>query len=199
MQTMPAIAKIKTDNSPVNMPVGLAFIPKQTNRKLLAAAWKAAGLAPRYPMVTKDVFSLLTICEYDATRKTLDYHLMKRYFDAPDKQNIDGRSQFAWKETDVIAFADSLESTRNWIVGGSQIHVHKFTPDQLAKASRLIKSRNVAFQAFEKMTVMDLFHLLTVNDKKETRELLVISLKRKLGLLHVKGDEETTAPVPENN
>jgi len=188
------LAKIKTDEAPVEMPQGQAFIKNITNRKLLAAAWKAAGLAPRYPLDTRSVFALLKIMGYGVSRAIFEYHVAREYFTLPQKQC----GQFVWTEAGIVSFADSMESTRNWLPM-HPCHAHKLNADEIAKATKEAAARSAAINAFDAMPTDESIRLLETCGNADTRELLAIALRKKLGLLDVRGNEETTAPNPENN
>ena len=185
------LAKIKTDQAPVEMPEGQPFVKNITNRKLLAAAWEAAGIPARYPLDTRSVFALLKIMGYAPTRNGFEYQVSRQSFLVPEKV---GRN-FHWTEREIVSFADCLEAQRNWLPC-HRCHVHKMNADELAKGYKENAARYAAIDAFDRMPTLEVIGLLATCENPETRDLLAIALKRKLGLLDVKGDE---APNPENN
>ena len=158
------VAKIKTDEAPVEMPQGQAFIKNISNRKLLAAAWRAAGLAPRYPLDTRSVFALLKIMGYGVSRAIFEYHVAPEYFTLPKKQ----RGQFVWTEAEIVSFADSMVSTRNWLPC-HPVHIHKLNADELAKAHKEAAARSAAINAFDAMPTHEVIGLLATCDNPDSR------------------------------
>ncbi len=187
------IAKIKYDETPIQMPQGQAFVKNITNRKLLQAAWKAAGLAPRYPLDTRSVFALLKLMGYAVSRAVFEYHVSREYFALPSKV----RGCFVWTEREIVSFADSMESTRNWLPM-HPCHAHKLNADEIAKATKEAAARSAAINAFDAMPTDEVIGLLATCETASTRELLAIALRKKLGLLNIRGDGPTT-PNPEDN
>lgn len=121
------MTNIINDPSPVQMPTNLPFAKEKMNKELLRAAWAAGGIQPQYPVDTRTAFALLRIMGYGPDlRPKLTYHLQKGYFKKP--QLI--RGNFFWYEKDIIAFADSLHGTRNFLPM-HPCHVHRLNPDEL--------------------------------------------------------------------
>ena len=178
------------DESPVNLPEGLTFQRGETNKTLLRVAWREAGVSPEYPLDTRGVFVLLRIIGYAAGRDRLDYCLQRGYLPSPKKE----RGQFAWREADVVNFADALESLKAWIPL-HPVHVHKLAPHELARAHQEAAARKSAVDAFRAMPPNEVINLLVACDNGETRELLGLVLKEQTGLLHVRGNEH----VPEHD
>lgn len=179
------------DERPLTMPEGLDFSPKETNRRLLYAAWKTAGAKPRYPLDTRTVFAVLKLMGYEATRERLDYCLQREYMPKPDKD----RGAFIWREADVINFADALESLRAWLPM-HPCHKHKLTPDEFAKALGQAAAAGSAVKAFVEMPFHELLDLLAKCNVPQTRELMVAAIKVRTGLIHLKGAEQVPALDP---
>ena len=183
-------AKAKYDSRPLpGLSTGLEFRKDDTNRKRLYEAWRAAGLNPRYPMDTRGVLALVRILGYEATKDTLSYHLKRGYFASPPKLGRD----FAWDETSIVAFADSLESTRNWLPL-SPIHVHKLTPQERAKHQLEFARLKSLASSYTAMSCDEIINLLVTTDGDiQLREMMAYALKAKLGSIHLRGAED----VPE--
>ena len=183
-------APVTYDESPIDMPTSLPFIEGQTNKNMLAAAWKAAGLRPQYPCSTVHALSLVKLMGYSADNAAIGY-CIQRYMDAPKKQG----GQFQWEESDVIAFADCLERLRRWVPLHPS-HVHKLTPDEYASAHVEAAKKKAALEAFTQMHPNELINLLVACEEKETREMLAFALKLGSGLIHIRGDEQTSSQTP---
>lgn len=179
------------DNTPINLPRGTTFQRNETNKSLLHAAWREAGANPEYPMDTRAVFALLRIMGFDANRQRLDYCIAREYLVPPQKE----RGQFAWRERDIVCFADCLEQLRAW-VPLHQSHVHKLSADELAKAHQAAAAKSAAVTAFREMPVNEIINLLVHCEQTETRELLAMVLKEHIGLLHVRGNEQVPTHDP---
>jgi len=180
------------DTNPIEMPTGLEFIKGQTNKTLLRAAWKTAGLNPAYPVDTRAAFALLKIMGYRADSPRLDYHLSRCYIEAPRKV----RGEFRWTETDIIRFADSLESTKNWLPM-HPCHSHKLSGDLLTRHIAAAASLGATVQAFERMPEGELLSLLVSCSDQDTRELIASVLKKKSGMIHLKGSDQVPDHDPQ--
>jgi len=178
------------DSSPVEMPTGLEFRRNDTNRVLLREAQRAAGICLEWPVDTRTVFAVLGIMGYRADRSALDHCLGRNYFPRPSKHG----GEFQWREADLIAFADALESLRRW-QSMHPCHRHKLSPDELARHAVEAAQKQAALQAFAAMHPNELVNLLVECEQQDTRHLIAAALKDRLGMLNLKG----TQPVPEHS
>lgn len=182
---------VTLDPSPVSMPTGLEFRRNDTNRRLLRSAWKAVGLNPRYPLSTDEALSMLKLMGYEVNRRRFSHHMKYGYVQPPPKQGKD----FRWDEQHIVAFADSLESTRNWIPM-HPCHVHKLTDEERIAHQVEAAKRHAAIVAFAQMHPIELIGQMTKCDNAELRELMACALKMQSGLTHVRGMEQPTDHIP---
>jgi hypothetical protein len=189
--------KLMLDESIPAMPRNMQFVKLDMNRQLLHAAWKAAGLQPRYPLSTNDTFALLRLCGYRIDRPSLDYILAKGKISAPDKDKNDRRA-YLWTEYDIASLADTLYKMRRFEPLHPS-HQHRATADELIKAKQEAVAKAAAMQSFSEMSVPDLIRLMAESEKKETREMLATVIKMKLGYIHLKGNEDPTPDPSETN
>lgn len=182
---------IINDPNPVQMPTSLPFVKGQTNKTLLRAAWRAAGLEPSYPVEdTREVFALLRAMGYQIDRRKMDYH-HSRYVERPHRV----KGNFHWTEADIVRLADSLESVKSWLPL-HPCHRHKLTGDLLAKHQIAAASLGAACRAFSEMEEGELITLMAGCNSEDTRILIASVLKRKLGILNERGSDEVPATDP---
>lgn len=179
------------DESPIELPTDLPFYANDTNKTLIRAAFKAAGITPRWPLSTREVHTVLRIIGYDANRQRQDYCLARGYLKSPPKE----RKAFVWNEADVVAFADALESIRAWLPM-HPCHAHKYSDSELAQARIEAARKQAALQAFAEMHPNELVNMLVATEEKDTRELIAYVLKSQLGVIHLRGNEQVATVLP---
>lgn len=185
----------KHDPSPINLPVGLPFVKGESNRVMLRAIAKAAGVSKiDFPCNTQTALILADLAGYAADRPALDYCLLRGYCPKPRKD----RNQYVWNESDVVAFLDALESLRRF-KPLHPCHVHKLTPSELADHHVEFAKLASAASAFNRMNEVELISLLVASEDVEQRKMLAAALKKKLGILDLRGNEDATAYEPAMN
>ncbi len=128
---------------------------------------------------------------YAVDRPVLDYCLLRGYCPKPRKD----RNQYVWNEGDVVAFLDALESLRRF-KPLHPCHVHKLAPDELAAHHlEFAKLQSVA-SAFERMNEIEIINLMVGSEDAEQRKMLACTLKKKLGVLDVRGNESVPSHSP---
>lgn len=186
-------ATLTYDERPLaSMPEGLDFSRGETNRILLRAAWKVAGLLPTYPIDTRGVLALLKICGFDANRQKLDYCLKRRYFSAPKKRGND----YQWNESNIIDFADTLEGMRKWLPN-HPVHRHKLNSDERSTHEVESGKMSAALEAFSNLSIAELISRMVEAQRERTRELLGAALSARIGVVHLKGNEKVPDHAPQ--
>jgi hypothetical protein len=179
------------DENPINLPQGLEFSKGESNKQLIRAAWAEAGIKPAYPLDTREAFAMLRIIGYEANRARMDYCLARQYMPPPPKEGYG----FAWREQDLVNFADALESLRAF-VPLHPCHVHKLSKNELTKATVEAARRKAAHEAFMSMTFNELVGLMVNCEDLPTRELMGNALMFKTGAVHVKGKQKVPKHQP---
>jgi hypothetical protein len=186
----------QVDPSPINLPTGLPFVKGESNRSVLRAIGKAAGIKLDWPCNTQAALILADLAGYAADRSALDYCLLRGYCPKPRKDSK--QYQYVWNESDVVAFLDALESLRRF-KPLHPCHVHKLTPSELAAHHVEHAKLASAASAFNAMSENELVNLLAASEDAEQRKMLAAALKKKLGILDVRGNESATAYEPAMN
>lgn len=181
----------KNDPSAIELPTGLPFVKGESNRVMLRAIAKAAGTNIDFPCNTQTALILADLAGYAADRPCMDYCLLRGYMPKPRKD----RNQYIWTESDVVAFLDALESLRRW-KPLHPCHVHKLSPDELAAHHlEFAKLKSVA-SAFNAMNEVEIINLLVASEDPEQRKMLAAALKKKLGVLDLRGNESVPSYAP---
>lgn len=86
------------DDSPATMPE-IPFSKGESNRELLHAAWRLAGIRPIYPADTRTVFALLKVMQYRIDRNLLQYVFRRGYANPPAKRS----GELVWVTVHTLA------------------------------------------------------------------------------------------------
>lgn len=189
------------DETPVQLPTGLPFVKGETNRRLIRAALKAAGVEPHYPITTPETLSLVGVIGYRADTAVLSNGVRGGCFRRPQRAGAGGKAggrAFLWTEADIVNFADYLESLRRWLPL-HEAHKHKMNPKEIAEGVKEIAAKKATFEALAQMHPAELINLLVGEGDQQKRAELAFALKTKLGLIHLRGNESVSQHETQDN